>query len=174
VAEVVAEVDSRAAAGDPAAAARREDGEVPMMRRRLRQLIDDEAVKAAIGEAERNTTGEIRVSVSTFFWGDVRKTAEKAFVRIGMTATARRSGVLFFLVPSRRKFVVLGDEGIHERVGQRFWDDVTAAVSGRFQKGDFTGGLVLGIAEAGRVLALHFPREDVNPNELSDDVDFGE
>jgi uncharacterized membrane protein len=145
-----------------------------MLRRRLRRLIDEEAVKAAIVEAERHTTGEIRVSVSTFFWGDVRRTAERAFERLGMTATARRNGVLVFLVPSRRKFVVLGDEGIHEKVGQPFWDDVTAAVSDRFRKGDFTGGLLLGVAEAGRVLALHFPREDANPNELSDDVDFGE
>jgi len=145
-----------------------------MLRARLRQLIDEEAVKAAIVEAERGTRGEIRVSISTFFWGDVRKTAEKAFDRLGMTATARRNGVLFFLVPSRRRFVVLGDEGIHEKVGQRFWEDVTAAVSDRFRKGDFTGGLVLGVAEAGRVLALHFPKDDVNPNELPDDVDFGE
>jgi uncharacterized membrane protein len=146
-----------------------------MLRRRLRQRIDADAVKAAIEEVERRTTGEIRVSVSTFFWGDVRETAEKAFERLGMTATVRRNGVLFFLVPSRRKFVVLGDEGIHQRVGQSFWDDVTAAVSSRFRKGDFTGGLVHGIAEAGRVLALHFPRDpDANPNELPDEVDFGE
>ena len=145
-----------------------------MLRARLRQRIDEGAVKAAIAEAERGTTGEIRVSISTFFWGDVRKTAEMAFERLGMAATARRNGVLFFLVPSRRKFVVLGDEGIHGKVGQEFWDGVTAAVAGRFRKGDFTGGLVLGIAEAGRVLALHFPREDANPNELPDDVDFGE
>ncbi len=144
-----------------------------MLRARLRRLIDEEAVKAAIVEAERGTTGEIRVSVSTFFWGDVRKTAEKAFERLGMNATARRNGVLVFLIPSRRKFVVLGDEGIHEKVGQRFWEDVTAAVSDRFRKGDFTGGLVHGITEAGRVLALHFPREETNPNELPDDVDFG-
>jgi uncharacterized membrane protein len=103
-----------------------------------------------------------------------RRPAERAFERLVTTATARRNGVLFFLVPSRRKFVVPGDEGIHEKVGQRFWDDVTAAVAGRFPKGDFTGGLVHGVAEAGRVLALHFPREDADSNELSDDVDFGE
>jgi uncharacterized membrane protein len=145
-----------------------------MLRWRLRQRIDEEAVKAAIAAAEHHTTGEIRVSVSTFFWGDVRKAAEKAFERLGMTATVRRNGVLFFLVPSRRKFVVLGDEGIHQVVGQGFWDDVSAAVSDRFRKGDFTGGLIHGITEAGRVLALHFPREDANPNELADDVDFGE
>ena len=49
--------------------------------------------------------------------------------------------------------MILGDEGIHREVGQVFWDDVTAAVSDRFRKGDFTGGLVHGIAEAGRVLS---------------------
>ncbi|HYN41822.1 MAG TPA: TPM domain-containing protein, partial [Thermoanaerobaculia bacterium] len=107
-----------------------------MLRRRLRQLIDEEAVKAAISAAEHHTTGEIRVSVSTFFWGDVRKAAERAFERLGMTATVRRNGVLFFLVPSRRKFVVLGDEGIHQVVGQGFWDGVSAAISDRFRKGD--------------------------------------
>ena len=145
-----------------------------MLRRRLRQRIDEAAVKAAIVAAELDTSGEIRVSISTFFWGDVRRTAEKAFARLGMTATVRRNGVLFFFVPSRRKFVVLGDEGIHRNVGQPFWDDVTAAVSDHFRKGDFTGGLVHGITEAGRVLALHFPREAANPNELPDDIDFGE
>lgn len=146
-----------------------------MHRAKLRKLIDQDAVRRAIEAAEKETAGEIRVSVSTFFWGDVRKTAEKAFARLGMDRTRHRNGVLFFIVPSRRKFVVLGDAGIHEKVGQEFWDGVAAAVSDRFRKGDFTGGLVHGIGEAGRQLAAHFPYEgDRDVNELSDDVDFGE
>lgn len=145
-----------------------------MNRRRLRTLIDEAAVKAAIAAAEAQTSGEIRVSVSTFFWGDVRRTAERAFDRMGMRATQDRNGVLFFLVPSRKKFVVLGDEGIHEKVGQEFWDGVAAAVSERFAQSDFTGGLVHGITEAGRQLATHFPHQGPrDTNELSDDVDFG-
>ncbi len=145
-----------------------------MHRAKLRKLVDAAAVKRAIEDAESRTTGEIRVSVSTFFWGNVRRTAEKAFVRLGMDRTAHRNGVLIFVVPSRRAFVVLGDEEIHARVGQEFWDSVTAAMSERFKKGDFTGGLVHGISEAGRQLAEHFP--GVGPrdvNELPDDVDFG-
>jgi len=145
-----------------------------MHRAKLRNLIDAEAVKAAIAEAERRTSGEVRVSVSTFFWGDVRRTAEKAFARMGMDRTAQRNGVLFFIVPSRKKFVVLGDQGIHDKVGQEFWDAVAAALSERFAKGDFTGGLVHGITEAGRQLAEHFPNQGPrDANELSDDVDFG-
>ena len=145
-----------------------------MHRRKLKSLIDAEAVKRAIEDAERLSSGEIRVSVSTFFWGDVRRTAERAFARMGMDRTAQRNGVLFFIVPSRKKFVVLGDQGIHDKVGQEFWDAVAAAVSERFAKGDFTGGLVHGITEAGRQLAEHFPSQGPRDvNELSDDVDFG-
>jgi uncharacterized membrane protein len=145
-----------------------------MHRRKFRGLVDAQAVKAAIQEAERATTGEIRVSVSTFFWGSVRKAAERAFDRLGMRRTVHRNGVLIFVVPSRKKFVVLGDSGIHEKVGQEFWDAVAAAMEDRFRKGDFTGGLVHGVEEAGRQLALHFPAEGgANPDELSDDVDFG-
>jgi uncharacterized membrane protein len=145
-----------------------------MNRRKLKALIDAEAVKAGIAEAEGQTSGEIRVSVSTFFWGDVRRTAERAFERMGMCATKDRNGVLFFIVPSRKKFVVLGDRGIHEKVGQEFWDAVAAAVSERFAKDDFTGGLIHGITEAGRQLSAHFPHQGPHDvNELSDEVDFG-
>ncbi|MDO8836254.1 MAG: TPM domain-containing protein [Vicinamibacterales bacterium] len=145
-----------------------------MNRSTLKRLIDGDVVKRAIEEAEGRSSGEIRVSVSTFFWGNVRHTAEQAFARMGMDQTAARNGVLVFVVPSRRTFVVLGDEGIHAKVGQPFWDAVAAAMSARFKAGDFTGGLVLGITEAGKQLAEHFPHEGARDrNELSDDVDFG-
>lgn len=145
-----------------------------MFRSSLKRRIDAEAVRRAIETAERTSSGEIRVSVSTYFWGNVRKTAERAFERMGMTATADRNGILFFVVPSRRTFVVLGDEGIHAKVGQEFWDAVAAAMSERFKAGDFTGGLVHGITEAGTHLAQHFPHQgEHDRNELADDVDFG-
>ena len=90
-----------------------------------------------------------------------------------MTRTRDRNGVLFFVVPARRKFVVLGDGGIHEKVGQEFWDRVVAVVSEKFKTGDFTEGLVRGIEEVGEQLATHFPHQPNDQNELSDEVDFG-
>ncbi|MGA2136521.1 MAG: DUF5130 family protein [Bryobacteraceae bacterium] len=134
--------------------------------------IDKDRIKQAIQQAERRTSGEIRVSVSPLFWGDVRKAAEKAFARLGMSVTKDRNAVLFFVVPARRKFVVLGDSGIHEKVGQEFWHHIVRIVSAKFKQGDLTGGLVAGIAAVGEDLAKHFPYNAASDtNELPDDVD---
>ncbi len=142
-------------------------------RRKLLKTIDVARVKKAIEEAERRTSGEIRVSVAPFFWGRVRRVAEKAFERLHMTATKDRNGILFFVVPSRRRFVILGDEGIHAQVGQDFWESLAALMSEHFRKGEFTEGLVRGIEEAGLKLAAHFPyNPETDVNELPDDVDF--
>lgn len=142
-----------------------------MHRRKLLQSIDAERVRRAIVAAERGTTGEIRVSVATFFWGSVRRNAERAFARLGMARTRERNGVLFFVVPSRRRFVVLGDEGIHARVGDDFWAAVSRALTADFRKSEFTEGLLRGIEEVGRRLAEHFPAGAENPNELPDALD---
>src|SRR5262245_40682812 len=145
-----------------------------MTRKKLLQVIDREKIKHTIESAERLTSGEICVSVAPLFWGSVEKAADKAFARLGMTRTKDRNGVLFFVVPARRKFVVLGDQGIHDRVGQDFWNAVAAAVSEKFRQGDFTGGLVHGIETVGEQLSTHFPYDpDTDKNELPDDVDFG-
>ena len=144
-----------------------------MSRRSLRKCVDQARVVAAIREAERVTSGEIRVSVAPFFWGDVEKTAEKAFHRLGMENAADRNGVLIFLVPSRKRFAILGDSGIHEKVGQAFWHDVSACLSSHFRRGAFTEGLVEGIRMVGDRLATHFPPAgEADRDELSDDVDF--
>src|SRR4029077_14189923 len=110
-----------------------------MTRKKLLRVIDQKEVKAAIEKAEHQTSGEICVSVAPLFWGSIEKAADKAFVRMGMMHTKERNGVLFFVVPSRRKFVVLGDQGIHEKVGQEFWDRIAAVLSAKFREGDFTG-----------------------------------
>jgi len=145
-----------------------------MTHKALLRAIDSRRIEEAIRQAERRTSGEIRVSVSRFFWGDVRRVAERAFARLGMMATRHRNGILFFIVPARRRFVVLGDEGIHARVGQEFWERVTAAVSEHLRDGDFTLGLVHGIETVGEQLALHFPFDPTtDANELPDEIDFG-
>ena len=145
-----------------------------MTRKQLLQVVDRERIKNAIKAAEHRTSGEICVSVSRLFWGNIETAADKAFVRLGMTRTKDRNGVLLFVVPSRRKFVVLGDQGIHERVGQEFWESVAAIISGKFREGDFTGGLLNAIEKVGEELATHFPYDPAtDKNELPDDVDFG-
>lgn len=144
-----------------------------MSRRSLKKCVDEARVLQAILAAERASSGEIRVSLASFFWGDVEKVARKTFVRLGMDKTAKRNGVLIFLVPSRKRFTILGDEGIHAKVGQDFWDDLAGCLSEHFKRAEFTEGLVQGIAKVGERLAEHFPWEgDADRNELPDDVDY--
>jgi uncharacterized membrane protein len=142
-------------------------------KQKLLDLIDDERIRAAIAAAEKQTSGEIRVSVSRFFWGNVRHAAEKAFTRLGMRATKDRNGILFFVVPSRRAFAIIGDEGIHQKVGQEFWEKLVGAMAADFMAGKFNEGLIQAIEAAGRSLGAHFPFQgEKDVNELSDDIDF--
>ena len=145
-----------------------------MSQRKLLEIIDDDRIKAAIIAAEKQTSGEIRVSVSRFFWGNIQRAAGRAFTRLGMRATKDRNGILFFVIPSRRRFAVIGDESIHKKVGQDFWNKLVVAMSGDFKVGKFNEGLVRGIEECGRLLAVHFPYQgERDVNELSDDIDHG-
>lgn len=142
-------------------------------RRGLARQMDLARIEQAIREAEARTSGEIRVSAAPLFFGSVEKMAERAFARLGMTRTREHNGVLLFVVPSRRRFVVLGDTGVHEKVGQAFWDTVAADLSNAFQRGDFTGGLIRAIGQVGEQLARHFPRQPEDVDELPDTVDLG-
>lgn len=145
-----------------------------LSKRNLLDRVDAERVRKAIEAAERRTSGEIRVSVSRFFWGNPRTAAGLAFARLRMHETRDRNGVLIFLVPSRKRFVVLGDEGIHSRVPPDFWEKVAASMSERFRAGDFTSGLEEGIATIGEELVHFFPYDPGSDrNELPDAIDLG-
>ncbi len=146
-----------------------------MLRRAHRTFLaglDTAAVEAAIREAEKKTTGEIRVAVLPRVRGGLEKAVRHATDRLGMTRTAGRNGVLILVEPSRRTFLVWGDTQIHARVEPGFWKEVAAAIEERFRAGDFTGGLVRGIETAGRALASHFPAPPgERENRLPDRVD---
>ena len=131
-----------------------------MVMMRHRRSIDEARLRAAILEAEDATDGSIGVSVAPYFWGDVRGTAHRALARQGSSGAASGNAVLFFVVPARREFVVLGGADTHERLGQDVWDAIAAGVQEDARTGDLTSALVHGIKEVGRHLAVHFPRSD--------------
>jgi uncharacterized membrane protein len=121
--------------------------------------VDKKRVRDAILRAEKSTTAPISVSIEAHVTGDVHEAAVRSLHRRGLSREAERHAVLFFVVPSRREFAVVGDAQAHDRLGQAAWEDVAATVQKHFRKGDATAGLVAGIEEAGRYLAVHFPRE---------------
>lgn len=133
--------------------------------------LDHARVVAAITHAEGMTSGEIRVVISRQPALDPVTTAQKEFERLGMTETAARNGVLFFLAPASHTFAVIGDRGIHQACGDEFWRELTTTLSEHFKRQAFTDGLVLGIERAGALLATHFPRKPGDKNELPDKVE---
>jgi uncharacterized membrane protein len=139
----------------------------------LHRFVDRAKINEAIVNAERETDAPIVVSLSPYFWGDVRRTAERAFRRHRLNHTPERNAVLFFVVPSRRRFVLIGDAGAHEKFGQHVWDAVAADVERHFCSGDPTAGLVYGISEIGRHLARHYPRKHTPNGPEPDREDAG-
>jgi uncharacterized membrane protein len=124
----------------------------------LNQLEHDRIV-SAIAEAEKKTSGQIRVLVSHREVEDPVAAAGKEFHRLGLHRTPQRNAVLIFVAPRSQRFAVIGDQAVHEKCGDAFWTDLTTAMSGHFKQGNFTEGLLHGIARAGELLAAHFPRD---------------
>jgi uncharacterized membrane protein len=135
--------------------------------------VDESKVAAAIVATERKTSGEIRVFLSSQKVDEPVQAAEQHFQRMNMTQTAARNGVLIFVAPASHAFAVIGDKGVHEKCGDAFWRELAEATGTRFKAGDFTAGLVVAIERAGELLALHFPRDPDDRNELPDSIERG-
>ena len=132
--------------------------------------LESDRIVAAIGDAERKTSAEIRVHVTHRKPKDLEERARRRFHLLGMTKTAERNGVLFYIAPKARRFQILGDSGIHEKCGDDFWRATAGEMEERFRRGEFTEGIVRGVEKIGEVLAAHFPREAAGENELPDEV----
>lgn len=126
----------------------------------------------SVKEAERETSGEIRVHIETKLKGDVLDRAAWLFKKLGMHKTAERNGVLFYLAVKDRKFAIIGDAGINAKVHAGFWDDISELLKKNFSEGKFTEGLSEGILLAGEHLKIHFPHKADDVNELPDEISF--
>ena len=128
----------------------------------------------AIAEAEKNTSGEIRLHLQRSAGTDIFETAKTVFEKIGMTATKDRNGVLFFLAIKENKFAILGDKGINDNVPEGFWDAIKDSLAKQFAEGRFAEGLAEGIRACGEQLSARFPHQADDVNELSDELSIGE
>jgi uncharacterized membrane protein len=134
---------------------------------------EKDKIKNAIAEAELNTSGEIRVHIENKCRSDLLDRASYIFEKLAMHKTENRNGVLFYLAVNNRKFAILGDAGINKVTPDNFWDNIKETMQGFFKDGKFADGLIEGIIMAGQKLKLHFPWQEDDINELSDDISFG-
>lgn len=139
------------------------------MKKFLSQL-DHARIEGAIADAERTTSGEIRVVFHPGDVDDVQALARVTFARLGMNATRERNAVLILVAPDERRFAIFGDAGVHAKCGDGFWREVAAAMETQFRAGRHTDAIVEGVGRAGEVLAREFPHRSDDRNELPNTV----
>jgi uncharacterized membrane protein len=142
---------------------------------RILSKEQEKTVMNAIKEAETNTSGEIRVHIEDRCKiGDPIKRAIEMFGELHMHETELRNGVIVYVAIKDHKLAVWGDEGIHKKVGQNFWNDVLATLQKYFSAKDYETGLSEAILMIGDKLKEYFPYQYNDVNELSDDISYGD
>jgi uncharacterized membrane protein len=135
---------------------------------------DDEQqrIRKAIEEAERHTSGQLRVCIEKTCSEDVLDRAAKYFHQLDMHKTKHRNGVLVYVAVVDRKFAIIGDAGINKVVPKNFWDDTKEDMLEHFKAGNLIDGIVTGLAISGEHLQKYFPHKNDGRNELPDDIAF--
>lgn len=117
---------------------------------------DRRRIAAAIGQAEDGTHGRIAVRLIPDDSVDAFERAKSEFERIGMARHEPRNAALILVAPRARKYAVLGDRALHERVGDAFWNDLVAELQPIFARNDLTGAVLRGVERLGSAFKEHF------------------
>ena len=134
------------------------------------QLIID-----AIHNAERMTSGEVRVFVeSKCSYMDAIDRAAELFFQLEMQKTDDRNAVLVYVAMKDRQLAVFGDEGIHNKVGNEYWSTEVKKMISNFNRENYAAGIAEVVKDIGVALTKNFPfNNDTDKNELPDDIVFG-
>jgi uncharacterized membrane protein len=135
---------------------------------------EEQEIVQAILEAEKNTSGEVRVHIEKQSKLSPLERAQEVFFELKMETTKDRNGVLFYVSVADKKFAIIGDKGINDVVAVDFWDTTKEIVIDHFKKGNFKTGLVEGILSAGNQLKAYFPYQSDDENELSNEISKSE
>ena len=134
---------------------------------------EKEKILKTIRDAERQTSGEIRVHLDKKCDDNLVDRTVYIFNKLKMHETRLRNGTLIYLALKNKKFAVYGDKGINEVVPENFWEDVKEEMRRHFVNNDLTKGIVVGISRIGEKLKEFFPYEYDDINELPDDISTG-
>ena len=149
----------------------------PFLRKKKSFFTEEETSRVvnAIQDAEKQTSGEIRVFVeSKCSYMDALDRAVEVFSKMQMQKTADRNGVLVYMAVKDRQLAIFGDEGIHKKVGNEYWNKEVEKMISHFNKENFAEGIRQCVLDIGEALKSNFPyNKDTDINELPDDIVFG-
>lgn len=129
----------------------------------------------AIREAEKRTSGEIRVFVeSRCRYVDPLERAAEVFFSLEMDETKDHNAVLVYVAMKDRQLAVFGDKGIHEKVGTDYWRKEVELMISKFNSENYGEGISQCVLDIGGALHHYFPYDqDTDKNELPDEIVFG-
>ena len=130
------------------------------------------AIVDAIRQAEKATSGEIRVHIENHCRKPVLDRAADVFAALKMHKTALRNGVLIYIALQDHKMAILGDAGINAKVPSDFWENIKNRMVEQFKQGHVAEGVCEAVLAAGKALKDYFPRQADDRNELPDDISF--
>lgn len=130
---------------------------------------------AAIKQAEQNTSGEIRVFIeSKCRFMDALDRAKEIFFRLEMDETEERNATLIYVAIKDKQAAIFGDQGIHQKVGDQYWQTEVLKMLQRFKHEQLAEGISLAVTDLGQALQHYFPyNKDTDKNELPDEIVFG-
>lgn len=127
---------------------------------KLQGSAASDPIVRAIAISEAGTTGEIRVHLSKRLWEkDPYGRALRLFERFGMSRTSQRNAVLLYVNLRRRRFAIVGDQGIDQAAGQAFWKELARQLTEDLRATDPERAIAMAITSLGRELRDHFPAE---------------
>ena len=148
----------------------------PFLRKKEFFSYDErQSILEAIRGAEQKTSGEIRVYVENRCrFVDPLDRAGEIFWGLKMDMTKDRNGVLVYVAMRDHQFAVFADQGIHEKVGQQFWEREVEIMKEHFLKSHPADAIISVVKDVGAALQTNFPFDrSSDKNELPDDIVFG-
>lgn len=100
--------------------------------------------------------------------------AAELFFQLEMQKTDDRNAVLVYVAMKDRQLAVFGDEGIHKKVGNDYWNKEVLKMISNFNRENYAAGISEVVKDIGEALTKNFPfNNDTDKNELPDDIVFG-
>jgi len=134
---------------------------------------EEQEIVRAIQKAEFNTSGEIRVHLEKVTSKEVMERAKEVFFELKMDQTKERNGILLYVATDSKKFAILGDAGIDQKVPAHFLQDETDMIIGLFAQQKNCEALTKGIEQVGEKLKTFFPYQSDDRNELTNEISKG-
>jgi putative membrane protein len=97
---------------------------------------------------------------------EVREAAVTSFFNEGLYRTREETGILLFISILEHKVWVLADRGIHAKVSQESWGEIVDHIVQGIKERRQADAICEAVAEAGKILAEHFPLRPDDTNEL--------